>query len=147
MVMGVMQLVAPTSLLMPLKAFHSDGTALLSDILRAIYYGVQNNANVINMSFDTKANSAELKKALDYADQQGVICAASAGNDGTQETVYPAAFQSDVMGVASTTDQDTRSSFSNYGNAIVWLAAAGASIVRTYPFNTYAAGRRDSFSA
>src|SRR4029077_13670135 len=57
MVMGVIHLVAPTSQLLPLKAFHLDGTAALSDILRAIYYGVQNNANVINMSFDTKTSS------------------------------------------------------------------------------------------
>src|SRR5260370_17582435 len=61
MVMGIIHLVAPTAMLMPLKAFHSDGTALLSDILRAIYYGVQNNANVSKMSFDTTANSTELK--------------------------------------------------------------------------------------
>src|SRR6267154_1264859 len=147
MVMGIIHLVAPTAQLMPLKAFHSDGTASLSDILRAIYYGVQNGANVINMSFDTKTNSAEMQKALDYAKQQGVICAASAGNDGVQETVYPAAFQNDVMGVASTSDQDTRSSFSNFGNAIVWVAAPGESIVSTYPFNTYAAGWGTSFSA
>src|SRR5438093_3731526 len=147
MVMGIIHLVAPTAQLMPLKAFHSDGTASLSDILRAIYYGVQNSANVINMSFDTKTNSVELQKALDYANQQGVICAASAGNDGKQEIVYPAAFQNDVMGVASTTDQDTPSSFTNYGNAIVWVAAPGESIVSTYPFNTYAAGWGTSFSA
>ena len=147
MVMGIIHLVAPTAMLMPLKAFHSDGTASLSDILRAIYYGVQNSANVINMSFDTKTNSVELQKALDYANQQGVICAASAGNDGKQEIVYPAAFQNDVMGVASTTDQDTPSSFTNYGNAIVWVAAPGESIVSTYPFNTYAAGWGTSFSA
>src|SRR6266566_4910626 len=147
MVMGIIHLVAPTAMLMPLKAFHSDGTALLSDILRAIYYGVQSGANAINMSFDTKTSSVELQKALDYANQQGVICAASAGNDGVQEIVYPAALQSDVMGVASTTDQDTRSSFSNYGNAIVWVAAPGESIVSTYPFNTYAAGWGTSFSA
>src|SRR5207302_1441340 len=51
MVMGIIHLVAPTAMLMPLKAFHSDGTASLSDILRAIYYAVQNGANVINMSF------------------------------------------------------------------------------------------------
>src|SRR5216684_2550577 len=147
MVMGIIHLVAPTAQLMPLKAFHSDGTASLSDILRAIYYGVQNGANVINMSFDTKTNSAEMQNALDYAKQQGVICAASAGNDGVQETVYPAAFQNDVMGVASTSDQDTRSSFSNFGNAIVWVAAPGESTVSTYPFNTYAAGWGTSFSA
>jgi Subtilase family len=147
MVMGIIHLVAPTAQLMPLKAFQSNGTAALSDILRAIYYGVQNKANVINMSFDTKTSSAELQKALDYTNQQGVICAASAGNDGIQETVYPAALQNDVMGVASTTDQDARSSFSNYGSAIVWVAAPGEAIVSTYPFDTYAAGWGTSFSA
>jgi hypothetical protein len=146
-VMGIIHLVAPTAQLMPLKAFHSDGTASLSDILRAIYYGVENSANVINMSFDTKTSSAELQKALDYANQHGVICAASAGNDGVQETVYPAALQNDVMGVASTTDLDTRSSFSNFGNAIVWVASPGEAIVSTYPFDTYAAGWGTSFSA
>ncbi len=149
MVMGIIHLVAPTAQLMPLKAFHSDGTASLSDILRAIYYGVANSANVINMSFDTKTSSVELHKALDYANQQGVICAASAGNDGQGPPllVYPAALQNDVMGVASTSDQDTRSSFSNYGSAIVWVAAPGEAIVSTYPFDTYAAGWGTSFSA
>src|SRR5438876_1159060 len=147
MVMGIIHLVAPTAQLMPLKAFHSDGTASLSDILRAIYYGVQNGANVINMSFDITTASTELQKALDYANQSGVICAASAGNDGKAEIVYPAFLQSDVMGVASTTDQDTRSSFSNFGNNIVWVAAPGEAIVSTYPYNTYAAGWGTSFSA
>src|SRR6266446_1422320 len=149
MVMGIIHLVAPTAMLMPLKAFHSDGTASLSDILSAIYYGVQNNANVINMSLDTKTSSLELQTALDYANQHGVICAASSGNDGQGPPllVYPAALQSDVMGVASTSDQDTPSSFTNYGNAIVWVAAPGESIVSTYPFDTYAAGWGTSFSA
>lgn len=151
MVMGVIHLVAPTAQLLPLKAFKSDGTADLSNIIRAIYYAVQNNANVINMSFDTKAASTELKNALDYANQLGVISVASAGNDGMQETVYPAALQNDAMGVASvgsTTSTDgTRSSFSNFGNAIVWVAAPGEEIVTTYPFSTYAAGWGTSFSA
>lgn len=151
MVMGVIHLVAPTAQLLPLKAFKSDGTANLSDILRAIYYAAQNNANVINMSFDTKTASAELKNALDYANQLGLVSVASAGNDGVQEIVYPAALQGDVMGVASvgstSTTDSTRSSFSNYGNAIVWVAAPGEQIITTYPFSTYAAGWGTSFSA
>jgi hypothetical protein len=149
MVMGVIHLVAPKAQLLPLKAFHSDGTGLLSDILRAIYYAVQNqpSASIINMSFDTKTSSQELKNALDYANRLNVISAASAGNDGMQEIVYPAALQNDVMGVASTSDTDTRSSFSNYGNMIVWVAAPGEAIVTTYPFSTYAAGWGTSFSA
>jgi hypothetical protein len=151
MVMGVIHLVAPTAQLLPLKAFKADGTANLSNILRAIYYAVQNNANVINMSFDTKTASTELKNALDYANQLGVVSVASAGNDGMQETVYPAALQNDVMGVASvgstTATDGTRSTFSNFGTAIVWVAAPGEEIVTTYPFSTYAAGWGTSFSA
>jgi len=150
MVMGVIHLVAPTAQLLPLKTFKSDGTGFLSDILRAIYYAVENNANVINMSFDTQTRSRELRKALDYANQNNVIGAASAGNEGQSApplNVYPAEWQNDVMGVASTSDQDTRSSFSNYGNEIVWVAAPGEAIVTTYPFSTYAAGWGTSFSA
>ncbi|HET6930501.1 MAG TPA: S8 family serine peptidase, partial [Candidatus Acidoferrum sp.] len=67
MVMGVIHLVAPNAQLLPLKAFQSNGTGYLSDILRAIYYAAQNNANVINMSFDFKTASQELSNALDYA--------------------------------------------------------------------------------
>src|SRR5437868_733625 len=143
MVMGVIHLVAPTARLLPLKTFKSDGTGFLSDIVRAVYYAVQNNANVINMSFDTQTNSPELQTALSYANQNNIICIASAGNDGQSApplNVYPAEWQDYVMGVASTSDADTPSSFSNYGDAIVWVAAPGEAIVTTYPFNTYAAG-------
>jgi thermitase len=147
MVMGIIHLVAPQAQLLPLKAFSSDGTGYLSNILHAVYYGVQGGTNVINMSFDTKSNSKEFSKAITYANQNSVICAASAGNDGMQEIVYPAAYQNDVMGVASTSDTDTRSSFSNYGDAVVWVAAPGEAIISTYPFSTYAAGWGTSFSA
>src|SRR5207248_1084906 len=147
MVMGIIHLVAPQAQLLPLKAFSSDGTGDLSNILHAVYYGVQNGSNVINMSFDMTSNSLEFSKAMDYANQNGVICAASAGNDGMEEIVYPAAYQNDVMGVASTSNTDTRSSFSNYGDAIVWVAAPGEAIISTYPFGTYAAGWGTSLSA
>src|SRR5437899_13038441 len=50
-VVGIIHLVAPKAKILPLKAFHADGTCYLSDILRAIYYALQNKANVINMSF------------------------------------------------------------------------------------------------
>src|SRR6266566_1912113 len=146
MVMGIIHLVAPQAQLLPLKAFSSDGTGDLSNILHAVYYGVQNGANVINMSFDMQSNSLEFNKAMDYTNQNGVICSASAGNDGMQTIVYPAAYQNDVMGVASTSNTDTRSSFSNYGNAIVWVAAPGEGVISTYPFGSYAAGWGTSFS-
>ncbi len=147
MTSGIIHLVAPTAKIMPLKAFQSDGGGYLSDILRATYYAVKNSANVINMSFDLPTYSQELNRALNYANRNGVICVASAGNDGKDELVYPAAYTSLVMGVASTSDKDVRSSFSNYGQDLVWVAAPGEGIISAYPFGTYAAGWGTSFSA
>jgi len=146
MVSGIVHLVAPTASIMPLKAFKADGTGYLSDILRAIYFAVQNGAKVINMSFSFSTYSHEVATALKFATRHQVICVASAGNDGKEEIVYPASL-SNVMGVASTTNSDTLSTFSNYGEDLVWVAAPGEGIITTYPFGTFGAGWGTSFSA
>ena len=146
MVSGIVHLVAPTAQIMPLKAFKADGTGYLSDVLRAIYFAVQNGARVINMSFSFSTYSHEVATATKFATRHQVICVASAGNDGKEEVVYPASL-SNVMGIASTTNNDTLSTFSNYGEDLVWVAAPGEGIITTYPFGTFAAGWGTSFSA
>ena len=147
MVAGVIHLVAPKALILPLKAFRADGSGYTSDVIRAIYKAVNANAKVLNMSFSFASASQELNSALSFADRNNVIAVASAGNDGSRVNVYPAAYADRVMGVASTTNSDTRSSFSNYGTPLVWVAAPGEAIVTTYPFGTYAATWGTSFSA
>jgi subtilisin family serine protease len=147
MVTGIIHLVAPTVKIMPLKAFHADGTGYMSDVLRAIYYAVQNKANILNMSFDFPTSDQELESAVDFANSKGAICVASVGNDGENTMVYPAGYGNDVMGIASTSNSDTLSSFSNYGQNLVFEGAPGEAIVTTYPYGTYAAGWGTSFSA
>jgi subtilisin family serine protease len=145
MVAGIVHLVAPNARILPLKAFRADGTGYTSDILRSVYTAVRKNARVINMSFSMTTVSPELKRAVEHAVRSGAVCVASAGNSGAATTVYPAAFDN-VIGVASTTNGDTRSSFSNYGAALVWVAAPGEGIVTTYPFGTFSAAWGTSFS-
>jgi len=145
MTAGIVHMVAPQAKIMPLKAFSADGSGYLSNIIQATYYAAQHHANVISMSFSFASPSPEMSDAINYAHAQGIICVASAGNDGLDELVYPAAL-ANVMGVASTSDYDTRSSFSNYGSD-VWVAAPGENIVSTYPYGTYAASSGTSFSA
>lgn len=145
MVTGLIHLVAPTVKILPLKAFHSDGTGYTSDILRAIYRALLVHANVLNMSFNLASYSREIAIALDLGTTTGTISIAAAGNSGKNTLVYPAGLW-DVIGVASTTNDDQLSSFSNYGQQLVWVAAPGEGVVTTYPFSTYAAGWGTSFS-
>src|SRR5712691_7813119 len=145
MVAGVIDSVAPTARIMPLKAFTADGSGYTSDILRSVYYATQKGAKVLNMSFSRPTSSPELKRAIDNATSRGLIAVSSAGNDGQSTLVYPAAYDN-VIGVASTSNSDVRSSFSNYGYNLVWVAAPGEGIITTYPYGSFAAAWGTSFS-
>jgi len=146
MVAGVAHLAAPTARIMSLRAFSADGRGYTSSIIRAIYYATAKGAKVLNMSFSRPTSSPELKLALSVAVTKGLIAVSSAGNDASSALVYPAAYDN-VMGIASTSNDDVRSWFSNYGTRIVWVAAPGEGIITTYPGGTFAAGWGTSFSA
>jgi serine protease len=86
-VAGLIHVVAPTAQIMPLKAFHADGSANLSDVIRAIYYAVDHKAKVINMSFSVSEDSPAIRDAINFASQEGVILVAAAGNSGLATSV------------------------------------------------------------
>jgi subtilisin family serine protease len=52
-----------------------------------------------------------------------------------------------VIDVASTSNSDIQSVFTNYGAPPVYMAAPGEGVMTTYPWGTYAAGWGTSFSA
>jgi Subtilase family len=146
MTTGLVHLAAPTAKILPLKAFSANGTGYVSNIIAALYYAVQHNANIVSMSFDTPTSSPAFSAAVSYANQQGLILVAAAGNGDTSAPVYPAALDGNVMGIASTSDYDTRSTFSNYGNVDVWIAAPGEYVISTFPGGTFASASGTSFS-
>ena len=148
MVAGLVHLVAPGARIMPLKAFSADGTSTVFDVVRAIYYAIEHGARVINMSFSATTASPEITHAINEATSRGIICIASAGNLGEETLVYPGALRN-VIGVGSTTSTSPalRSSFSNYGDALVSVGAPGEAVITTYPGGHYAASWGTSFSA
>ncbi|PYU52718.1 MAG: hypothetical protein DMG48_05425 [Acidobacteria bacterium] len=147
MTTGLVHLVAPNARILPLKAFSSNGVGYLSNIVAALYYAVQHHANVVNMSFDLASSSPSLTQAAAYANKAGVVLVAAAGNESTSSPVYPAALNNYVVGIASTTNWDSRSSFSNYGVTDVWIAAPGENVISTFPGGTYASASGTSFSS
>lgn len=145
MVASLVRLAAPTARIMPLKAFLADGSSNTFDILRAIYHAADGGANVISMSFNMKESSPELVRAINYASSRRVTLVSSAGNDGNEITVFPAAYPN-VMGIASTNVADVRSGFTNYGTPLVTLSAPGEGVIAAYPGNNYASVWGTSFS-
>jgi subtilisin family serine protease len=146
MVAGLVRLVAPTAQIMPLTAFTADGAGDVFDVVRAIYYAVDHGANVINMSFSLQNWSAELVRAVNYANEHDVVCVASAGNNGEETLVFPSAFRH-VIGVGSTDNLDRRTAFTNYGNGLVRLSAPGEGLITAFPGGRYAVVSGTSFSA
>jgi subtilisin family serine protease len=145
MTAGLVHLIAPGASIMPLKAFASDGSSDLFNIVRAIYYAADNGANVISMSFELTQSSPALQTAIQYALSKNVIVVAASGNDGQQMLVYPAGYNA-VIGVGSTDNQDAKSSFTNFGTNGVFIAAPGEGVITTYPGGNYAAAWGTSFS-
>jgi subtilisin family serine protease len=145
MVAGIVHLIAPTAKIMPLKAFHADGTSNLSDIIRAIYFAADHGVNVLSMSFSMQQSSPALQAAIQYALGKNVTLIAASGNDGLKTMVFPAGYNG-VEGVGSTSNTDIRSTFSNYGSGVTMFAAPGEGVITTFPGGGYAAAWGTSFS-
>lgn len=121
--------------MMAIKAFDDTGNATTSDTIEAIHYAVANGAQIINASWGQDDPSHALEEAVAAAINAGTLFIAAAGNENTDATVFPAAFDH-VVSVAATDRKDQRPRFSNYG-ARVDLAAPGEFILSTMPDSRY----------
>jgi len=134
--------VAPEAKIMPLRASYSSGRStylLSSDIYDAIVYAIDNNADVINMSFSGPGLGV-LHEVIKIADELGIVMAAAAGNSNRPWKQYPAALD-EVIAVGAIGLDGTKAEYSNYGDWVD-IAAPGTAIFSTgsqrkpYFFNT-----------
>jgi len=146
MTAGLIHLLAPEAEIMPLRAFGADGSATVSQIVSAISYAIDHHVDVINMSFSVKQDSPALSGALDLATKAGIICVASAGNDGSTTKVWPAAYDDNVISVAGTNNSLFPSTWSNHGEWVT-MAAPDEGVITTYPKGHYAKSSGTSFAA
>jgi len=117
--------------------------AVLDD---AINYAANNGANVIQMSLEVSSSQAIIDAIEDAYDNHGITLVCAAGNQNGAVT-FPAS-NSQVIAVGSTSSNDTKSSFSNYGSDLE-ISAPGESIYTTILNNGYTNSNMNgtSFSA
>lgn len=135
-VAGIIHTVAPQAQLMPLRVLNSDGVGDSFIIAEAIWYAIEQGADVINLSLGTLSPSALLQDALDTAVAEGVIVVAAAGNTGRDTPQFPAASPC-AIAVTAVNKGRVREPYANYGTWVN-LSAPGKRILSAYPSNNYA---------
>jgi subtilisin family serine protease len=143
-VSGLIALTAPGAVLMPLRAFSSDGSGTSFNIAKAIRFATDNGAQVINMSFGLLVRDKLIEDALEYSYQR-VYMVASAGNDNLDSLHFPAERKSKTLAVVSTDAADIKAAFSNF-NRDAQAAAPGVDIYSAYPGGRWATWSGTSFS-
>lgn len=119
--------------IIPIKA--SNTSTSITDAYAGVVWAYQNDADVINMSWGGSGYSQTGQNIMNNAATAGCVNVAAAGNDGVNSVFYPAGYNN-VISVASTTTNDAKSGFSNYGNWID-ISAPGSAIRSTYFTGNY----------
>jgi len=133
--------------IMALKFLSAGGSGYTSNAVRAVNYATMMrtsydvNVRVTNNSWGGGGYSSAMNSAIAASGTAGILFAAAAGNDGTNNDSvphYPSNYaQPNVLSVAATDHNDARASFSNYGLNTVHLGAPGRSIYSTVPGGGY----------
>ncbi len=131
--------------ILPLKVFDDQGRSSQFLIADAIYYAVQRGAKVINCSFGYEFLAEVMRLAVQYAIDNGVMVVASAGNQGQEKEIYPAALPG-VIAVSSLDGADHIANFSNYGKYLA-VSCIGVDVSSTYLNNQLASVSGTSISA
>ncbi len=100
-----------------------------------IQYAVDHGAKVINCSWGGGGYSQAEQDVINYAISKGALVVAAAGNDGVNESFYPASY-SGVLSVGATDNNDIVSYYSNYGPSVD-VMAPGNNPSSTWQPNTY----------
>lgn len=99
--------------------------APISRVVEAIYWAIEKDVHIINMSFGTQVYSEALKTAIDAATDKGILVIASTGNYGNSNIDYPAAFEN-VLAVGATNAAGEISSFSSSSKSVDLVAPGEA---------------------
>ncbi|GAB3886577.1 S8 family serine peptidase [Terrabacter terrigena] len=141
--------VAWNARVMPVKVLNSAGQGTDSNIIKGIRWAVDHGARIVNLSLGGPDDSPALHDAVKYAVGKGAVVVVAAGNSGSDEPEYPAAYP-EAIAVGATDNAGRLVDFSTHGSWVD-VAAPGWDILSTrlteQGTGTYYFGSGTSFSA
>lgn len=109
--------------ILPIRALTRKGGSSW-DIVEGIYYAIDQDVDIINMSFGSTHDSYLQKEAVQKAVAEGITVVAATGNEGSSEVYYPAAYP-ETIAVGATGKNNTKTAYSNYGPEVDIVAPGG----------------------
>jgi subtilisin family serine protease len=133
---------APDARILPVRVLGSSGQGSTGDVAAGIYWAVDHavGVDVINLSLGSASPASAMQNAVAYAEANGVVVAAAAGNDNTSAKLYPAGFDGEVIAVGASIKSQpsppydppfTKAGYSNYGSWVD-IGAPGSAVYSTY---------------
>ncbi len=127
--------VATNCLILPIKVLGDDRKGTLASGINGLIYastvtipGHPAGVRIINLSLGNYEFSDIENFAIQEVYNKGISIIAASGNDNRDSLAYPAGY-ANVLAVGSSTPDDTRSSFSNYGSNLGLVAPGGRGLV------------------
>jgi len=118
------------------KVLDANGNGSMGNVAKAIRWAATSGADIISLSLGSPSKLQQVRKAIQYAAKRGIPTFCAAGNAGkTKEVFYPAAYP-ETIAVGSVDENFKRSSFSNTGENLDFMAPGGK-IFSTYPPDWY----------
>lgn len=112
--MNIISDVAPEADVLDVRVLDDEGHGTYSTVEKGIRWSVDNNADIIVMSFVGENQSSLLEDALAYAEEHEVLVVASAGNYSDNKALYPAAYPT-VISVGALDENGKIQDYSNFG--------------------------------
>jgi hypothetical protein len=105
--------VLPKASILSVGVVSADGYSDSFTLADGVIAAADNGAKIINISLGSSEASDVLLKAIQYAQSQGAVIVASAGNDGYTNSSYPARWE----GVIAATATDAAKQVTSFSNA------------------------------
>ncbi len=146
LVASVALAIAPQAQIIPVRVLDPDGRGTASGVAAGVRFAADSGADVINLSLGTRAPSAVLQNAVEYAQSKGCVVVVASGNDGDPFVVdFPGSLPG-VISVSALDAKGRKPTWSN-GRRTATIYAPGSGVIGAYPGGIWGSGRGTSFSA
>lgn len=128
-VAGIIHSIIPEAQLLIVKVLDRYGKGNIEDVTEGIYYAIEKNVDIINISISFEDEDKEMEEAIQFAKDKNIPVICAAGNNNVID--YPAQYGISVGSI------DNKGNISDFSTSKATLYAMGEDVESTYLNDSY----------